>query len=55
MVDEQEWTAEQERAFGDVPEFPGVIRRFMDERGIVSLEEMHGRFIESGRGGHRPL
>jgi hypothetical protein len=34
-----------------VPEFPGVIRRFIDERGIVSLEEIHGRFIESGRGG----
>ncbi len=50
MVDEQEWTAEDERAFWDVPDFPDVIYRLMDERGIESLKELHRRVVESRYG-----
>jgi len=51
MVDEQERTAEEEHAFWDVPDFPDVIHRLMDERGIESVEEFHRRVVESGLGG----
>jgi hypothetical protein len=51
MVEREEWSAEEERAFWDVPDFPDVIARLMDERGIESVEELYERVVESGYGG----